>query len=312
METRQMSSTVIEVLHLKNRSNIMQTTQETLTTAQNEHLHTLLLRNGAGRPVLALHIGSQQDPGIRRKYRPNEDSLFVMQGAMPSTSPSTPPTPFVLLVVADGMGGQGHGRTASRLAVQSLVAYMSSSLSTQQSAPASLLALLRAGIQEANRVVYERNLRQHLGMGTTLMAVLLSETTASVAHVGDSRLYRYRPPTGLAQITRDHSVVAALVTAGIIEPDEIYTHPYRNQLYRSLGEQATVDVETTTLALAAGDILLVCTDGLWEMVRDQQIAAILTTPMPTPMDTAHALIQAALAGGGADNVSAIVAGVSQV
>ncbi len=290
----------------------MQTTQETLTTAQNEHLHTLLLRNGAGRPVLALHIGSQQDPGIRRKYRPNEDSLFVMQGAMPSTSPSTPPTPFVLLVVADGMGGQGHGRTASRLAVQSLVAYMSSSLSTQQSAPASLLALLRAGIQEANRVVYERNLRQHLGMGTTLMAVLLSETTASVAHVGDSRLYRYRPPTGLAQITRDHSVVAALVTAGIIEPDEIYTHPYRNQLYRSLGEQATVDVETTTLALAAGDILLVCTDGLWEMVRDQQIAAILTTPMPTPMDTAHALIQAALAGGGADNVSAIVAGVSQV
>jgi len=290
----------------------MQTTQETLTTAQNERLHTLLHTHEAGLPVLALHIGSQQDPGIRRKYRPNEDSLFIVQGAMPSTSPSTPPTPFVLLVVADGMGGQGHGRTASRLAVQSLVVYMSSSLSTQQSAQASLLALLRAGIQEANRVVYERNLRQHLGMGTTLMAVLLSETTASVAHVGDSRLYRYRPPTGLAQITRDHSVVAALVTAGIIEPDEIYTHPHRNQLYRSLGEQATVDVETTTLALAAGDILLVCTDGLWEMVRDQQIAAILTTPMPTPMDTAHALIQAALAGGGADNVSAIVAEASQV
>ena len=290
----------------------MQTTQETLTTAQNERLHTLLHTHEAGQPVLALHIGSQQDPGLRRKYWPNEDSLFVVQGAMPSTSPSTPPTPFVLLVVADGMGGQGHGRTASRLAVQSLVAYMSSSLSTQQSAQASLLALLRAGIQEANRVVYERNLRQHLGMGTTLMAVLLSETTASVAHVGDSRLYRYRPPTGLAQITRDHSVVAALVTAGIIEPDEIYTHPHRNQLYRSLGEQATVDVETTTLALAAGDILLVCTDGLWEMVRDQQIAAILTTPMPTPRDTAHALIQAALAGGGADNVSAIVAEASQV
>src|SRR5258707_3173315 len=312
MKTRQVSSTVIEVLYLKNRSTMMQTTQETLTTAQNERLHTLLLRNGAGWPVLALRIGSQQDPGIRRKYRPNEDTLFVVQGAMPSTSPSTPPIPFVLLVVADGMGGQGHGRTASRLAVKSLVAYMSSSLSTQQSAPAALLALLRAGIQEANRVVYERNLRQHLGMGTTLMAVLLSETTASVAHVGDSRLYRYRPPTGLAQITRDHSVVAALVTAGIIQPDEIYKHPYRNQLYRSLGEQATVDVETTTLPLAADDILLVCSDGLWEMVRDQQIAAILTTPMPTPMDTAHALIQAALAGGGADNVSAIVAQVSQV
>ncbi len=289
----------------------MQTTQETLTTAQNERLHTLHTHE-AGQPVLALHIGSQQDPGIRRKYQPNEDSLFVVQGAMPSTSPSTPPTPFVLLVVADGMGGQGHGRTASRLAVQSLVTYMSSSLNTQQSAPESLLALLSAGVQHANRVVYERNQQQQTVMGTTMTAVLLSETTASVAHVGDSRLYLYRAPTGLAQITRDHSVVAALVGAGIIEPDEIYTHPRRNQLYRSLGQKATVEVETATLPLAADDILLVCSDGLWEMVHDQQIAAILTTPMPTPRDTAHALIQAALAGGGADNVSAIVAEVSQV
>ncbi len=73
-----------------------------------------------------------------------------------------------------------------------------------------------------------------------------------------------------------------------------------------------MEVDTATLPLAAGDLLLVCTDGLWEMVRDQQIAAILTTPMPTPMDTAQVLIQAALAGGGADNVSAIVAQVSQV
>src|SRR5260370_22374930 len=159
---------------------------------------------------------------------------------MTSTSPSPHPIAFVLRVVADGMGGEGHGRTASRLAVKSLVACMSSSLSTQQSAPASLLALLRAGIQEANRVVYERNLRQHLGMGTTLMAVLLSETTASVAHVVDSRLYCYRPPTGLAQITRDHSGVAALGTAGIIDPDEIYTHPSPNQLYPTPSHKATM------------------------------------------------------------------------
>lgn len=203
----------------------MHTTQDTLTTAQDERLHTLLHTHEARQPVLALHTGSQQDPGLRRKYRPNEDTLFVMQGVILSTSPAPLPIPFVLLVVADGMGGQGYGRTAGRLAVQSLVAYMSSSLSTQQSAPESLLAMLRANLQQANRVVYERNLRQRLSMGTMLTVVLLSETTASVAHVGDSRLYRYRLPTGLAQITRDHSVVAALVTAAIIEPDEIYTHP---------------------------------------------------------------------------------------
>src|SRR5258708_30968761 len=134
MERRQVSSTVIEVLHLKNRSTMMQTTQETLTTVQNERLHTLLLRNGAGWPVLALHIGSQQDPGLRRKYRPNEDSLFVMHGTMPSPAPALLTTPFVLLMMADGIGGQGHRRTASLPAVQSLVTYMSSSLDTLQNA----------------------------------------------------------------------------------------------------------------------------------------------------------------------------------
>jgi serine/threonine protein phosphatase PrpC len=281
-------------------------------TAQDERVHTLMHTHEARQPVLALHIGSEQDPGLRRKDRPNEDTLFVVHGVMPSTSPSPLPTPFVLLVVADGMGGQGHGRTASRLAVQSLVESMSGSLSTQQSTPKSLLALLSAGVQHANHVVYERNQQQHTVMGTTMTAALVIETTASVAHVGDSRLYLYRPSAGLAQITRDHSLVAALVTAGVIEPDEIYTHPYRNQIYRSLGQKATVEVETASVPLAAGDILLVCSDGLWEMVRDQQIAAILSTPMPTPTDTAHALIQAALAGGGADNVSAIVAEVSTV
>jgi PPM family protein phosphatase len=281
-------------------------------TAQDEHLHALLPTHEAGRGRAALHIGFQQDPGIRRKYRPNEDTLFVVHGVMPSTSPATPPTPFVLLLVADGMEGQGHGRTASRLAGRSLVAYVSRSLSTPQRAPASLLALLRAGFQHANRVVYERNLQQQTVMGTTMTAVLVIETTASVAHVGDSRLYRYRAPTGLAQITRDHSVMAALMTAGIITPDDIYTHPRRHQIYRSLGEKATVEVDTATFPLAAGDILLLCSDGLWEMVHDQQIAAILTAPMHTPSDTAHALIQAALAGGGADNVSAIVAEMSKV
>jgi serine/threonine protein phosphatase PrpC len=306
-----MSSTSIMVLHLNKRRTMMQTIQDTLTIAQGGRLHTLLRTHEVGRTVLALHIGSQQDPGIRRKYRPNEDTLFVAHGTMPSTAPATPPTPFVLLVVADGMGGQGHGRVASRLAVWSLVEYVSRSLSTQQRTPASLLALLSAGVQHANRVVYERNQQQTV-MGTTMTAVLVSETTASVAHVGDSRLYRYRAPTGLAQITHDHSVVAALVAAGIIAPGDIYTHPRRNQIYRSLGEKATVEVDTATVPLVAGDILLVCSDGLWEMVRDQQIATILTTPMPTPTDTVHALIQAALAGGGEDNVSAIVAQVSQV
>jgi len=258
----------------------------------------------------ALRIGAQLDPGIRRKQRPNEDTVLVTHGVMPSTSSS--PKPFVLLAVADGMGGPGHGQQASQLAVQSLVEYVSGFLGSQPRTSEAFLPLLSAGVQYANQAVYKRNQQQHTVMGTTMTAILVSETTAYVAHVGDSRLYLYRKPIGLVQVTRDHSIVAMLVDEGIIAPDDIYTHPKRNQIYRSVGNEANVEVDTFIVPLSAEDILLLCSDGLWEMVRNQQIAAIVSTFMPTPDDTAHALIQAALAGGGEDNVSAIVAQVSKV
>jgi serine/threonine protein phosphatase PrpC len=281
------------------------------------HMHEYTLadaekRRRTGQTVLDLRIGAHQDPGIRRRHRPNEDTILMTRGLMPSASLSIPPKTFVLLVVADGMGGQGHGQEASQIAVQSVTEYVSGSLCAQQRLSEDFLPLLRAGVQSANRVVYERNQQQETVMGTTMTAVLVSETTAYVAHVGDSRLYLYREPMGLTQITNDHSVVALLVAAGTIAPDDIYTHPRRNQIYRSLGSEASVEVDATAVQLAAGDSLLLCSDGLWEMVRDPQIAAIVATRMSTPSDTAHALIQAALAGGGDDNVSAIVAQVSNV
>jgi len=263
----------------------------------------------AGLPRLALRIGSRLDPGLERRLRPNEDTLFVSQG---TTLPSTfsPSQSFALLLVADGMGGQEHGQEASRLAAQSLVALVSGPLRSQPLLPEALLPLLVAGVEQANQAVYQHNQAQQTGMGTTMTAALVIGATAYVAHVGDSRLYQYRPPLGLAQITHDHSLVAALVAAGVIQPEDIYTHPQRNQIYRNLGKTATVEVETYTLSLAAGDMLLLCSDGLWEMVRDPQIATILMTPQPSPSATAQALVQAALAGGGADNVSAIVAQVN--
>jgi serine/threonine protein phosphatase PrpC len=259
---------------------------------------------------LTLSIGAHLDPGIRRKHRPNEDTVLITHGVERSATGT--PRPFVLLAVADGMGGPGHGQEASQLAVQSLVEYVSHSLCTEQTPCEDRLSLLRAGVQYANQIVYERNEQQQTAMGTTMTAALVSETTAYLAHVGDSRLYLYREPAGLVRVTRDHSVVAILVAEGIIAPDDIYTHPKRNQIYRSLGDEACVEVDTSVVPLAAGDTVLLCSDGLWEMVRDQQIAAILATPLSSPSQTARALIQAALIGGGEDNISAIVAQVSNM
>jgi serine/threonine protein phosphatase PrpC len=259
-------------------------------------------------PLLTLRIGYRLDPGLVRRLRPNEDTLFTSQGTiLPGVS--SPGQSFALLLVADGMGGQEHGQEASRLAAQSLVTSVSDPLRSLQLQPEALLPLLVAGVEQANQAVYQHNQAQQTRMGTTMTAALVIGATAYVAHVGDSRLYHYHQPLGVAQITHDHSLVASLVLAGIIQPEDIYTHPQRNQIYRSLGETPTVAVDTHPISLAAGDILLLCSDGLWEMVRDPQIAAILTAPSPDPSATAQALVQAALAGGGADNVSAIVAQV---
>lgn len=262
----------------------------------------------ASQPALALQVGSELDPGRTRRQEPNEDTLSAMRGVIP-TAPSKP---FVLLMVADGMGGQAHGQEASRLAVQFLSTYVSDALRSSQATLETFLPLLRAGVESANRVLYQRNQEQRSDMGTTMTAILVVDATAYVAHVGDSRCYLYREPVGLSQLTQDHSLVAALAAAGIIRPEDIYTHPRRNLIYRFLGEKSNVVVDTSTVPLAAGDMLLLCSDGLWEMVRDPQIAAILASPAPDPAQTAHALIQAALAGGGDDNISAIVVKASRL
>jgi serine/threonine protein phosphatase PrpC len=261
----------------------------------------------AGQSTLALQVGCESDPGLRRKLSPNEDTLSVTSGVIPSAAQK----PFVLLALADGMGGQSHGQEASRLAVQSLCDYLYSSLLSKQMASQAFQPLLKAGVQYANRVLYQRNQERLTVMGTTMTAVLIVDCTGYVAHVGDSRCYLYREPGGLSQITQDHSLVAALAAAGAIQPEDIYTHPRRNLIYRCLGEKASVEVDTSVVALAAEDVLLLCSDGLWEMVRDREIAAILASRPGDPAHTSHVLIQAALSGGGEDNVSVIVARASK-
>lgn len=253
---------------------------------------------------LKLAVATRSDPGLKRKHKPNEDSLFAMQGARKQQ-------PFGLFVVADGMGGHANGQDASRLAIQTMINYMLPKMSNDSMEEEAFQGMLGDGVQQANLAVHQRNLEAHGDMGTTMTTALVVGTTAYVANVGDSRTYLYREGQGLRKVTQDHSVVASLVEAGIIKPDDIYTHPKRNQIYRSLGEKPEVEVDTFKVELQPGDKLLLCSDGLWDMVRDPLIQQVMSKPSEDPNKTGQELIKAALQGGGEDNVSVIVIQLSE-
>ncbi|HEX7735325.1 MAG TPA: PP2C family serine/threonine-protein phosphatase [Ktedonobacteraceae bacterium] len=249
---------------------------------------------------LSLAVGTRSDPGIKRKHKPNEDSMFAYRY-------DTPRQQFGLFVVADGMGGHANGQDASRLAIQTMINFMLPNLTSGEAkGDEALLRLMSDGVQSANQAVHGRNQEAHADMGTTMTAALIIGATAYVANVGDSRTYLYRQGQGLSKVTHDHSVVASLVDAGIIKPDDIYTHPKRNQIYRSLGEKPVVEVDTFQVNLLPGDKLLLCSDGLWDMVRDPLIQEVLGKTTKDPNRTGQDLIKAALDGGGEDNVSVIV------
>jgi serine/threonine protein phosphatase PrpC len=248
-----------------------------------------------------LRIGALTDPGLKRKQRPNEDYIFTLYQQQARRKDW-----FGLFVVADGMGGHANGHEASRLVVQTFCEIAVPALANAVENEETLLTdLLVDALQHANLKLYQRNRAEKADMGTTFTAALLLGNTAYVLNIGDSRTYLYRPAAGLTQVTQDHSVVARLLDQGSITSEEIYSHPRRNQIYRCLGDKAAVEVDVFAVSLLPGDKLLLCSDGLWEMVRDPQIERILSMN-GDPTALSQCLVQAALDGGGDDNVSVIV------
>jgi serine/threonine protein phosphatase PrpC len=166
-------------------------------------------------------------------------------------------------------------------------------------------------IKEANKAII-RHGEQHSGargLGCTVTTALVQNDKAYIANVGDSRTYLLRNGE-LKSLTRDHSLVARLVEAKQIEPDEIYSHPQRNLIYRSLGAgHKNIDVDVFHLDLQAGDTLLLCSDGLWEMVRHEDLKKALSAPT-SPQKICDNLIDMANANGGEDNITAVVVHVS--
>jgi PPM family protein phosphatase len=217
---------------------------------------------------------------IGRVREGNEDSYLV-----------EPP----LYAVADGMGGHRGGEVASHLALETVEERARADQGT-----------LADQVRAANRAVYERSQqdREVTGMGTTLTAAKLVDGTLLLAHVGDSRAYLLRGGA-LRQLTDDHTLVNRMVKAGEITTDEADVHPHRNVLTRALGTEPEVQVDVSEVPLMDGDRALLCSDGLFGMVTEDQIQAILEAE-PDPQKAAERLIRAANSAGGVDNITVVV------
>jgi len=241
--------------------------------------------------MTALRVGASTHTGQVRAN--NQDAILVAEP---------------VFAVADGMGGHAAGEIASQVAVQSL-----------QDDDASTLAALDAAVRRANRAVWERadsdaDLR---GMGTTLCVIALSSAAPDaeggsgdrilVANVGDSRVYQFHDGD-ITQITDDHSLVEDLVREGRLSPDEARTHPQRNILTRVLGNEPDVEVDVWEIVPQRGDRYLLCSDGLFNEVEDDRIAAVLRR-LADPEDAAHELVSLANQHGGRDNISVVVVDV---
>jgi serine/threonine protein phosphatase PrpC len=219
-----------------------------------------------------------------RKRRRNEDAYVV-----------APP----LFAVADGMGGAQAGEVASRLAAATLEAPYAA-----DSGPG--VERVAALIQAANRRVYERSTTDPAasGMGTTMTVALVEELTVVIGHVGDSRAYLVRDGR-MEQLTDDHSLVNELLKSGKLSPEEAHVHPQRSVITRAVGTDPDVDVDAFTVEGRDGDVFLLCSDGLTDMVDDEDILDLVDRHRDDLDRAVRSLVAAANRGGGEDNITAV-------
>lgn len=234
-----------------------------------------------------MRVFSETDIGQKRQM--NQDFVFASEqplGNLPN-----------LFVVADGMGGHNAGDFASRYGVSVLVE------TVKKDANFNPVKILRHGMEAANELVLDQSRKDAgmAGMGTTMVAATIVGSYAYVANVGDSRLYLATDK--LEQVTRDHSLIAEMVRIGELTPEEARNHPDKNIITRAIGTGENVKIDFFDIKLAPGNQLVMCSDGLSNMVSDEEIFEIVKN---TEGNISKALIDRANANGGKDNIAAIV------
>jgi len=243
-----------------------------------------------------------QSVGRQRDH--NEDSLYALTSIFAGSGNRIP---FGLYIVADGMGGHQHGEIASEIACLTMAEHVMNQLygnimSIEPKPPDTpLREILQSGVTEAHSAI----LSHAPGGGTTLTCVVIMDNQMAIAHVGDSRVYSINLSGTMKPLTRDHSLVKRLEELGQLTPEEAAIHPQKNVLYRALGQGEPFEPEVITAPVPDSGYLLICSDGLWGVVPENELGKIVKNT-PTLHDACQNMVDAANEAGGPDNISAIL------
>lgn len=235
---------------------------------------------------------------IGKKRQNNEDTAAAV------TLPDDTGKIVGLYAVADGMGGHDAGEVASDLAVRSAIQQFMQEMTTSDDMPANYDTWLRGAAAMANRMVRNKMMEDAKQMGTTLVMAAVVGNDVHIVNVGDSRAYVITP-TEIRRITKDHSFVEMLMDSGAITPEEAATHPHRNVLTKAIGSDDNLTVDVFSEQLEAGSYVLLCSDGLWNELTEQQIWEIVMQH-ETVEDACQALVDATNAAGGKDNIAIVL------
>lgn len=227
-----------------------------------------------------------------RTRNTNQDYVFCEENAVGSF-PN-------LFIVADGMGGHNAGDTASRMCVEEVVSQI------EQSTKVTPIGTFEQAVAAANKKVFRASLSDKAlnGMGTTIVATVVFGDTAYIVNVGDSRLYVYKDT--FRQVTIDHSLVEEMVQSGKLHKEDMRTHPNKNIITRALGTNSEVKADCFEIEVDEGDVLLLCSDGLSNMLEDEKIERIIRSNREDMSEAGRQLVQEANEAGGKDNISVVL------